>query len=118
MVIVRHKFNAVRCECDGIKFPSKLEKNTYLRLKHYLDTGHLTLLLRQIGFDLDTGRHYVDFCAFLKTGDVLFIESKGKDLGPGKKKREGVSNKFGIEIHVISDPLEIDMLLLKTMSDD
>jgi hypothetical protein len=32
---LRHKFNAVRCEADGIKFPSKKERMRYLTLKRF-----------------------------------------------------------------------------------
>lgn len=109
-VKLKHKFGAKRCEYDGLKFPSKLEGATYLRLKHNQEKGRILFFLRQVPFDLDHGRHYVDFCVFTQSGDVLFIESKGRDLGEGRNKRLSVEARLGIQIHVVKSANEVDKL--------
>ena len=111
MRLIRHKFNNVRCEADGYKFPSKLEKNCYLALKILQKKEKILFFIRQPAFDLPGGvRHKVDYCLF--TNDhVLFVEAKGKDLPMGKMKRKQVEELYKIDIHVVKDAKEIEMVI-------
>jgi hypothetical protein len=49
---IYHKFRAIRCEADGIKFPSKKERKRYLELKQLQELGEVTFFLRQVPFYL------------------------------------------------------------------
>lgn len=107
----KHKFNAIPCQADGIKFPSKLEKRCYLRAMRLKSNGILRNVLRQVGFDLDGGyRHFVDFCLFTET-DVIFVEAKGRDLAQGKMKRQMVEQREGIQVHVVKSEDELENLV-------
>ena len=50
--VIKHKFKAKRCESNGIKFPSKLEKSYYEQLCFWQKSGKVIFFLRQVGFDL------------------------------------------------------------------
>lgn len=96
-----HKYGAVRCEEDKIKFPSLLERNCYRALKKLRDQGKILFFLRQIPFDLPNGqRHLVDFCVFLRD-EVIFLEAKGRDLDLGKLKREIVEAIYQVPIKLV-----------------
>jgi len=107
---LRHKFGAKPTQRDSIRFPSKLEANSYQALKQLQQGGHIRAFLRQIPFDIPGGKHVVDFMVFT-SDEVLFIESKGKDLAEGKRKRLAVQEIYDFPIHVIHDPKEIYQLL-------
>lgn len=102
-----HKFGAIQCTRDDIKFPSKLERGCYDILKQLIATKEILFFLRQIPFDLPGGYiHKIDFCAF--TGkSVLFIEAKGRDLIVGRMKRKQVEELFNVKIHIVQNPKEI-----------
>jgi hypothetical protein len=107
----KNKYGAIRCECDGIKFPSKLEKDCYEQLKLLKENKKILFFIRQIPFDLPSSKiHRVDFCLF-STNEVIFIECKGKDLPLGKLKREMVEHIYGIEIKVVKNLREINGLV-------
>lgn len=100
---VKHKFKAVRCEADGIKFPSKLERSYFYHLKNLEKIGEVVFFLRQVGFDLGKGvRHFVDYQVFWADGSVEFVEVKGKDLPAGKAKRKITESLYPIEITVVN----------------
>jgi len=59
---IKHKFGAVRCERNGIKFPSILERSVFDRLKLWEKAGKVRMIMRQALFDMPGGvKHYVDF---------------------------------------------------------
>lgn len=104
---LRHKFGAIKCEREGIKFPSQLEKNCFQELQQLKKNGKILFFLRQVPFDLPAKRiHRVDFCVFTEE-NVIFIEAKGRDLEVGKLKREQVECLFGIQIYVVKKPSQI-----------
>ena len=74
----RHKFHAVRCESDGKKFPSLLEKRYYEQLKLRQKAGEVVFFLRQVPFDLPGMKYVTDFQIFLADGTVEFVDTKGK----------------------------------------
>jgi hypothetical protein len=106
-----HKYGAKRCEYDGIKFPSKLEKNIYVELREMEKQGFIRFVLRQIPFDLDHGVHRVDFAVFTKD-QVLFIEAKGRDLESGKHKRLCVEKRYSIPIFVVKSKKDLEELMV------
>ena len=75
---IRHKYNAVRCESDGIKFHSKKERLYYSQLKIRKQAGEVIFFLRQTPFHFRNGTKYVvDFIEFWADGSVHFIDVKG-----------------------------------------
>lgn len=101
--LVRHKFNAIRCERDGKKFPSKLEARYYDSLKIRQQSGDVLFFLRQVPFDIHGGVKYVcDFQVFLSNGTVEFIDTKGRDTPMSIAKRKQVEAIYPIEIKIVS----------------
>lgn len=89
----RHKFNAVRVERDGIKFPSKKEGNYYDQLKLAKKVGMVLFWHRQVKFDLPGGVTYaVDFQVFNTDGTVSYIDVKGH------RTKEFIRNKKMVEV--------------------
>lgn len=103
MKTLRHKFGAVRCQSDGKKFPSKLERNYYDQLCLRQKSGDIIFFLRQISFDLPGNVHYrADFQVFNKDGSVEFIDTKGKDTPLSVAKRKMVEALYPIQIKIVT----------------
>lgn len=99
---VRHKFNAVKTERNGIRFDSKLEARYYDYLELCRRSGELLFFLRQSPFHLKGGtRLVIDFMEFWKNGEVLFTDVKGIETDSFKIKRREVEAAFGIELNVV-----------------
>ena len=100
---VKHKFKAVRCESDGKKFPSKLERNFYDQLVFRQKAGDVLFFLRQVAFDLPGNvRYFSDFQVFLPDGTVEFIDCKGVDTPASIIKRKMVEDLYPVTIKIIS----------------
>jgi len=106
----KHKFGAIACERDNIKFPSKLERACYDRLKLLQKAGEIRMFLMQIPFRLPSGKHVVDFAVFTEF-EVFFIEAKGRDLALGRLKRQSVEAIYDVDIRVVKSAKEIDRVL-------
>lgn len=98
----RHKFHAVRCESDGKKFPSLLEKRYYEQLKLRQKAGEVVFFLRQVPFDLPGMKYVTDFQIFLADGTVEFVDTKGKDTPMSKAKRKAVEELYPIKIKIVT----------------
>ena len=76
--MIRHKFKAIRCESDCIKFPSKKERKRYLELKLLQKAGDVLFFQMQVPFHLPAGVKYaLDFQVYWKNGDITFEDVKG-----------------------------------------
>lgn len=107
----KSKYLAKRCESDGKKFPSLLERNCYNALMDLKESKDIHFFLRQVPFDLPGGSiHRVDFGIFCDNG-VFFIEAKGKDLALGKLKRKQVIDLYNVDVFVVKNPGEIKLIL-------
>lgn len=96
---LRHKFNAVRIEADGIKFPSKKEAKYYLKYKALQEAGEIIFFLRQVPFYLSGGVKYVcDFQIFWTDGTVEFIDVKGMKTPVYTAKKKMVEATYPIKI--------------------
>ena len=75
----RNKYNRTKVELDGITFDSKLEAAVYQKLK--ADPGILDVYTQEKVY-LTKAQILckIDFMAVLKTGEVYFVEAKGKSL--------------------------------------
>jgi len=100
---IKHKFGAIRCESNGVKFPSKLEKRYYEKLKILQKTGELVMFLRQPLFDLPGGVTYrADFMEFYPDGTVRVVDVKGMPQTEAfKAKKKIVESIYPIEIEVV-----------------
>ncbi len=103
MVVLKHKYNAVRTEHDGIKFDSKKEARYYLQLKLRVRAGDVLFFLRQTTFHLPGGVTYrVDFQEFWTDGTVHFIDVKGIQTESFKAKKRMVEQLYApVEIEIV-----------------
>jgi hypothetical protein len=100
--VIRHKYGAIKCQRDGIKFRSRLERAYYDQLLLRQKSGEVLFFLMEVPFALPGNtKHLIDFQIFLADGTVEFVECKGKDLPMGILKRKQVEDLYPIEIKVI-----------------
>jgi len=98
----RHKFNAVRTERDGIKFPSKKEAKAYEQLKLRKAAGEVLFFLRQVPLHLAGGvRYVVDFLVFFVDGSCRFYDAKGMRTPLYIAKKKMVEAEYPIKIEEI-----------------
>lgn len=98
----KHKFNAIRCERDGKKFPSKLEAKYYDYLKSRRASGEIIFFLCQTPFDLPGNiKYWCDFQVFYADGTVEFIDTKGMDTQVSINKRKQVEALYPIKITIV-----------------
>ena len=97
----KHKYNAKRTVCDGIKFDSKKEAAYYGRLKMLVSAGEVIFFLRQVPFHLPGGVTYrVDFQEFLADGSIRFVDVKGMQTPEFKAKKKMVEALYPVEIEL------------------
>ena len=73
----RHKFHAIRCEADGIKFDSKKERAYYYKLKIAYEAKGIVGFIRQVPFYLSGTKYVCDFLVFHLDGSCDFVDVKG-----------------------------------------
>lgn len=99
----KHKFGAVSCERDGKKFPSRLERRYYDKLKVLQKAGEVIFFLMQTPFHIGNGVKYVvDFTVFWANGEVSFVDTKGRDTTLSVAKRKIVEGLYPIEIEIVT----------------
>ena len=99
----KNKYGAVKCERDGINFPSLLERSYYDQLKLRQISGELKYFLRQIPFQLPGGvKYFCDFQLFFADGTVEYVDTKGRDTPVSKIKRKMVEDLYPIEIKIVT----------------
>ena len=87
---------------DDIRFDSKKEANYYKDLKLLKESGAVIMFLRQTPFHLEGGVIYrLDFMEFWASGDVEFIDVKGRDTPMSKLKRKQVESVYHIKIELV-----------------
>ena len=97
--MIRHKFNAIRTEIDGIKFASKKEAKRYHDLKCMQKEGGILFFLRQVPIYIPGGIKYVcDFQVFWTDGSVTFEDVKGFKTDTYILKKKLVEHNYPIEI--------------------
>ena len=97
--MIRHKFNAKRCEYSGIKFASKKELKRYQELELLQKHGEVIFFLRQVPFHLSGGVKYVcDYLVFWASGDVTIEDVKGMRTPMYKLKKKQVQALYPITI--------------------
>lgn len=102
MIRQKHKFSAVSCQSDGIKFSSKKERAYYTKLKLLQSAGEVVFFLRQVPFHLVGGVKYiVDFQVFYADGTVGFLDSKGYSTPTFISKKKQVEATYPITIELV-----------------
>lgn len=102
----RHKYGAVACEVDGIKFPSKREARRWSQLKLLERAGEIYDLQRQVPYVITIkgdkiGTYYADF-VYSRPGKGHTIEdAKGRDTPLSKFKRKCVEAKYRCKIILV-----------------
>lgn len=87
--MLRHKYNAVKDEHDGIKFDSKAEGRYYLYLKAQVAAGEVVNFAPHVSFWLPGGTRYVvDFLVWMTDGRTRFIDVKGVETVVFKNKKK------------------------------
>jgi len=100
--MIGHKFHAVRCEQDDIKFSSKSERAFYNKLKILQKSGEVEFFLMQVPFRLPGNTKYVvDFQVFYSDGTVSFIDVKGMTTPMFIMKKKQVEELYPIKIEVV-----------------
>jgi hypothetical protein len=98
---IRHKFNAKRCERDGVKFASKAERTYYDKLEILKKAGEVLFFLTQVPIRLPGGTKYVcDFVVFYTDGLVRFVDVKGIETDSFKIKKREVEAIYPLEIEI------------------
>lgn len=99
---LKHKFNAVQCKADGIKFASKRERHWYYLLKIQQGAGEVLFFLRQVPFTLPGNTKYVlDFMVFYANGEIAFLDVKGVLTPQFVLKKKQVEDLYPIEIECV-----------------
>jgi len=99
---ITHKYKAVACHADGIRFDSKLERSYYIHLKNIQKSGEVIFFLRQVPFDLGGKvKFFCDFQVFYENGDIEFIDIKGFDTPLGIAKRKILEDIYPIKIKIV-----------------
>ena len=88
----RHKFRAIRCERDGIKFDSKAEARRYDELVLARANGLVVqFLVHAPRFILPGGTSYTaDFLVFWEDGSVTVEDVKGMRTAAYKRSKKQV----------------------------
>lgn len=100
--MIRHKFHAIACERNGIKFASKAERAYYDKLVILQKTGEVLFFLTQVPMRLQGGTRYIcDFLIFNADGSVRFVDVKGVATDSFKIKKREIEALYPIEIEVV-----------------
>lgn len=97
-----HKYKAIRCELEGIKFPSKKERDHFIKLRLLKDKGVITHFHRQVPIHIThkgTPAKYVcDFLVFFSEGYVEYQDVKGMRTAMYKLKKKLVEEQYPFTI--------------------
>lgn len=102
----RHKYGAVACTVDGIRFPSKHEARRWSELRLLEQAGNIYDLKRQVPYlitingDL-VGKYYADFVYMIPGKGQVIEDAKGRDTPLSKFKRKCVEAKYRRKIILV-----------------
>lgn len=98
----RRKYGNVVTRVDGIRFDSKREAAYYEQLKLRQKAGEVSFWLRQTPVHLPGGTKYVlDFIVFLKSGEVQFVDVKGRETKEFRIKKREVEHHYPFRILLV-----------------
>jgi hypothetical protein len=100
--VTRNKFNAKKCVDEhGNKFDSKREYNRYLDLMFLKKIGEVTVLRRQVVYELSVCKYIADFVYRDKNGIEIVEDVKSahtRKLPVYRLKKKMMLKELGIEI--------------------
>lgn len=97
--MLKHKFQAIRVEDDGIKFASKKEHKRYKELKLLQKNGDVVFFLMQTPFHLPGNVKYIsDFLIFWTDNSVTIEDVKGMKTPLYIVKKKIVETIYPIQI--------------------
>ena len=100
--MTKHKFGAKPCKSGEIKFPSKLERDYYNKLKALQRSGEILFFLRQPVFDLGAGLTYkADFVEYWSDGEVVFTDCKGVETKEFIRSKKLVESLYPIQLNIV-----------------
>ena len=100
--MIRHKFNAKKCQSNGLKFDSKAERAYYHKLLNLQQLGEVVFFLRQVPLECGAGvKYYCDFLVFYADGTVKFIDVKGMRTQVFDIKKKIIESIYPIEIEIV-----------------
>jgi hypothetical protein len=74
----RHKYNAISCVLDGIRFDSEAEGRFYQELKFRVQAGDVSYFLRQVPIHLPGNvKLKIDFMIVYPDNRIQYIDVKG-----------------------------------------
>ena len=103
----KHKFNAVRTEYNGRKYPSKLEARYSKYLDSLKEEGKILFFLEQVPFRLPGNIVYrLDFIEFWApvdddAGDIVFTETKGRMTPDAQIKIKQTEDIYNIKVNIV-----------------
>lgn len=101
----RRKYGNQRTEINGKWFDSKHEAEVYLTLVYRLQAGEITLLLRQVSFDLPGNIRYVaDFVTVDREGRFEVLDAKSEATRKNRvyiNKKKQMLSEWGIEVREV-----------------
>lgn len=107
MIVKRQKYGAKKCQCDGFKFDSLLERDCYLILRNLKEKGVIRSIKLQEKFALRShtgeivGRYIADFVVTFPDGSQKVIEAKGRETPVWKWKEKHFRHDYDTPILVI-----------------
>lgn len=105
----RNKYNAKKCEIDGIRFASKKEARHYQRLKLLQRTGHISELKCHPSFDL--GINGILVCKYV--ADFSYVENSEKIVCDVKGMKNGAAWRiFRIKAKLLKAIHGIDVVVV------
>lgn len=97
--MLKHKFQAIRVEDEGIKFASKKEHKRYKELKLLQKNGDVVFFLMQTPFHLPGNVKYIsDFLIFWTDNRVTIEDVKGMKTPLYIAKKKIVETIYPIQI--------------------
>jgi hypothetical protein len=95
----RNKYGAMATHVNGIRFDSKREARYYEELCLRVAAGEVRYFLRQVPLHLPGGtRLVVDFMEVMATGQIRYVDVKGRETPAFKIKRREIEAIYPIRI--------------------
>lgn len=103
LVPKKNKYHAIPTEIDNMRFDSRLEAQYYAVLKRLVKVGEVGYFLRQVPFHLPGKVTYrCDFQVFWKSGEITYVDVKGRDTPMSRLKRKQVEEIYPVSIELVS----------------
>ena len=97
----KSKFGNTRCEADGFKFPSLLERAYYYKYKKQVEDKELKYFLMQVPFHLPGAiKYYADFMLVANDDKITYVDVKGVETQVFINKKKQVEAIYNVKITI------------------